>query len=143
MSTSADILFTIVLVVAAVAPASVAVGQESVYEADTSHELATNESIATFEDEGVVSGDVHGLNMSLTVAEDADDAGLNDWITRSSGRVFLRVDYNEELDRTVRFYLPQEYASPQLKQGLEAQNSDLTADLEPTHDRNHTAVTVT
>jgi len=117
MSTSADILFAIVLVVAAVAPASVAVAQESIYEADTGHELATNESIAEFENESVVSGDIHGLNMSLTVADDADDAGLNDWITRSTGRVFLRVDYNEELDRTVRFYLPQEYASPQLKQG--------------------------
>ncbi|NHX37811.1 MULTISPECIES: hypothetical protein [Halolamina] len=143
MTRSADLAFVVVLVLAAVAPASMAAAQESVYEADTDHELATDGAIAEFRNQSHVTGGVYGLNMSLTVADDADDAGLNDWLTRSSGRVFLRIDYNEDLARTVRFYVPKAYVAPQLKQGLEASNADLPADLEPTQDRNHTAVTVT
>jgi len=143
MTASRGVLFAIILVVAAVAPASMAVAQESVYEADTDHELATDGAIAEFHNESVATGDVQGLNMSLTVADDAEAVGLNDWITRSTGRVFLRVDYNEELSRTVRFYIPREYVSPQIKQGLSAMDGDLTADLAPTQDRNYTAVTIT
>jgi hypothetical protein len=120
-----------------------ATAQSSVYEADTDHELAADEAIAEYRNESHVTGGVYGLNMTLTVADDAADAGLNDWLTRSSGRVFLRIDYNEDLVRTVRFYVPKAYVAPQLKQGLEARDGDLTADLEPTQDRNYTAVTVT
>ncbi len=143
MTTSRAILFTLFLVAVAVAPASMAVAQDSIYEADTDHELATDDAIAEYENESVVTGGVHGLNMSLTVADDAENVGLNDWLVRSTGRVFLRVDYNEEIERTIRFHIPDEYVSPQLKQGLEANDEKLTADLEPTAERNYTAVTVT
>lgn len=113
------------------------------YEADTNHELATTAAINKYQETGSVSGDVVGLNTTLTVGDDAADVGLEGWKYLSSGREFLRIDYNEEIPRTVRFYLPAEYVEPQLKTDLEALNGDLTASLEPTHNRTYTAVTVT
>lgn len=142
MAAARSVLFAVILVIAAVMPAAVA-AQEAVYEADTNHGLADDSAIETYDSEGVVTGDVHGLDMSVTVAENSDDAGLSGLLYRDTGRVFLRLDYDEEISRTIRLYLPREYVKPQLKQGLEAAESGVTADLEPTADRNHTVVTVT
>lgn len=138
-----SLLFVFVLVLASATPAALATAQESVYEVDTSHALAEQTAIDEYRSQGVATGGIYGLNATVTVADDAGDAGLSELLYRSTGRVFLRIDYNEDIARTLRIYLPQEYVAPQLKQGLEAAESDVTANLKPTQGRNHTAVTVT
>ncbi|QZP37076.1 hypothetical protein [Halobaculum magnesiiphilum] len=140
----ARIGLALVLVVAMLTPAAVATAaaQSSVYEADTDHALTSSAAKDRYDAEGQVTGDVYGLNMTLTVADDAGDVGLSDLATRSTGRVFLRVDYNEEISRTVRFYLPAAYVSPQLKEDLESIDGVATADLVPTDERDYTSVTI-
>ena len=137
-----SLLLALVLVAAATAPAAMVTGQESVYEADTDHGLTEQRAVESYAEDGAATGEIYGLNASITVADEAGDAGLQDILYRSAGRVFIRLDYNEELARTIRFYIPQSYLTPQLKQGLEATESDVTADLEPVKNRNYTAVTV-
>ncbi|MFW5911655.1 MAG: hypothetical protein ACOCQV_02845 [Halolamina sp.] len=143
MTARRGLLFAAILVVAAMSPASLAAAQESVYDVDRGHALTDEDRIDAYEEEGVATGDVDGLDMQLTIADDAGDAGLSELQWRSTGRVFLRIDYDEEIERTVRIYLPAEYVEPQLKNDLESAEGDVTADLEPTENRTHTAVTVT
>lgn len=143
MTARKSIIFVAVLMLAATAPVALTTAQESVYEVDTSHGLTEQSAIDQYRSSGVATGEIYGLNATVTVADDAGDAGLSELLYRSTGRVFLRIDYNEEIARTLRLHIPREYVAPQLKQGLEAADSDVTADLEPTQDRNHTAVTVT
>lgn len=142
MSTHTPRLALVAMLLLAVAAPSTLAAAESVYEADAGHDIATQSAKDRYHDEGHVTGDVYGLNMTVTVADKAGDTGLSDLGTVSTGKVFVRVDYNEELERTVRFYLPASYVAPQLKEGLESDDGSLTADLKPTENRSHTAMTM-
>lgn len=133
-------LTLVVSLVAASVPFAAASG--GVYDLDTGHELATNESVRTFDEEGVVTGEAHRLNMSLTIADEAPAVGLSRWKHTSYSRVFLRIDYNEEIKRTIRVYVPREYFRPRLKTGHEPLTGSATADFEPAQNRTYTAVTV-
>ncbi len=55
---------------------------------------------------------------------------------------YLRVQYNETIDRTVRFYIPSEYWFP-ITSEIDAVDADVTAQMEPTADGRYTAVTLT
>lgn len=108
---------------------------------DDEHPLATSDAISTFETERNVSARVSQLDMSISVAEDHDDVGVRGFHT-DANNVWVRVDYDEEIARTIRFYLPREMVSPRVKNDLSAVDSSVTADLSPAMDGNMTAVTL-
>jgi len=133
---------TVVLLVAAVAPATVAGQSSDVTAIDTAHGLDHNTTIAKYNAEGVASGDVDGLDMELTAADKVGDLNRSEWHYASSGRVFLRIDYNEEISRTVRVYIPREYFRPRVKDGLAPLEDGPAASRRPVESRQYTAVTV-
>lgn len=108
---------------------------------DEGTELTANESIDEFAEEGYVAADVDGLNMTVHVAEDQRDVGQDSWT--SGPHTYLRVQYNESITRTVRFYVPAEYVTPRPQQGVSAEDSDETATYEAVDGGDTMAVTLT
>lgn len=115
--------------------------QDGVATVDADHGLTDRGSIDAFETRGVASTSVAVPALSITVADDHDDAGLDGFRTDFNNR-YLRLQYNESLTRTVRLYIPSEYWYPIVAEDREAENSDVTATFSPTPDGRYTAVTV-
>ena len=131
-------LLAMVLVVSAVAVPVAADGMAAI---DADHGLTDREHIETYEDTGVASTTLSAPAMRLTVAEAHDDVGLRGFRLDYDKR-YLRVQYNETISRTVRFYIPSEYWFP-ITSEIDAVDADVTATMEPTDDGRYTAVTIT
>lgn len=108
---------------------------------DADHGLASGQAVATFEEEEQVSTQFDRINGSLTIAEEHDAAGLSGFHS-DIDTVYVRFQYNETLPRSVRLYVPAGYWYPHTTDGLEAENSNLTLDMEPTADGRYTALRV-
>jgi hypothetical protein len=118
-------------------------GASGVTTVDRNHPLTSETATQAYQSEGVVSGEVPGVNMSVTVADDASNVGLSEWQVRSSGRTFVRVQYHEQIEREIRFYLPSAYFEPRLRDGLESVDGGAEpVRLEPVDERQYTSVTI-
>lgn len=143
-NTTVVIALCLVLVgpIGAVSFTGVAAGGPSIYAVDTDHGLDSADAVKTYETEGVVTGGVAHLDMTVTVADKAEDVGLSEWATSSSGRTFVRLDYREDLERTIRIKFPADYFRPRLKASLADMNDTTTASVEPSNGRNYTSMEV-
>ena len=104
-------------------------------------------TVQEFQDSGYVTVDVAQLDMQFSIAESAGDVGLSEWTHASSVNTYLRIQYDEEIERTVRFYVPSDYWTPRVKTGLNNAgvhqgSKDITIDLEPAAGGEYTAVTI-
>jgi len=108
---------------------------------DTSHPLTDDAHIDTFEREGVTSADFAQVDLNVTVAEGSDAAGL-DGFYLDTGNVYLRLDYDETVDRTIRFYIPSEYFAPRVQRTLEPTRGNTPISLTPVRDGEMTAVSI-
>lgn len=115
----------------------------SVLTIDATHPLADEQSIQRYESGHAVSGDLPQVMGSITIAHEAATVGLDGLQYVDTTNHYLRIQYNESIDRQLRIYIPAEYWSPYPKDDLAAARSDLTATLRPTPDGRYTAVTVT
>lgn len=111
------------------------------YDLGDEHGLATNDSAETYEEAGIASTNVSGLSARLTIAEDHEDVGLDAYTTDFNYH-YVRVQYNESIERTLTFDLPESYFSPYPADGIEARNADVTADLQPVDNATATEMTV-
>lgn len=114
---------------------------EKVYTVDDATELDDADTISEYHQSGTATVDVQQLDMTVTVSDDKREAGL-DAYTGGVMHTYIRVEYREEIDRTVRFYIPEEYAEPRLKEDLQAMNGDSVAMLEPVAGGEYMAVTI-
>ncbi|QCW05233.1 hypothetical protein [Natrinema pallidum] len=122
-----------------------AVQDEPLVTIDESNPLATPDAGSTYEETGTFGGNVSGYDMRVTVAETHSDAGLSGIeYTSVTDRMhhYLRVDYDEDIDRTIRFYVDSDVWYPHYRE-LEAENADVTASLTPVNDSEYTAVEIT
>jgi surface glycoprotein (TIGR04207 family) len=139
------VLLVVSLVAAALAVpgTATATAQPEIYTVDADHGLADDAAIQRFEQEGLASTQLERLDLRLTVADEAGDVGLSELRHSSSLNTYVQIDYQEEIPRTIRIYLPKEYVDPYRKVGLEAEDADVTADVEPVRDREMVALTLT
>lgn len=121
-------LLAVALVVALVATTSPAAAATVTIDQDNA--LATDEAIRTFESEGVVTRNVGALNLSVTVAQSHDDVDVVGPHT-DVNNVWLRLDYDEEIERTIRLYLPGDYFKPRVNTNLRSMDGSVTASLTP------------
>lgn len=131
---------TVVVVLLALLTAGLGAADATVA-VDDNHPVASEETIAEYEATGVASGELPQFDASLTVADDHEDASL-DGPYLDTNTQYVRIDYNEEIPRTVRIYLPAELVSPRVKSGLEAENADVSADFAPVESAQYVAMTV-
>ena len=108
---------------------------------DANTPLTNDAHIDDFESDGVTSAEVVQIDFNITVADGHEDAGLDGFYI-DSGTTYLRIDYDETVERTVRFYVPSEYFAPRVKRSLEAANGGPPISLSPVRDGSMTAVTV-
>jgi hypothetical protein len=138
LSRPSVVALVVVLVVSAVAPAVAADTERATLDAETG--LTDADTIDRYESEEMVSTTTAAPAMRLTIAEDHDDVGLNG-VYLDIDKAYLRVQYNESIERTVRFYVPSEYWYPIVAE-QDAVNADVTAEMAPTDDGRYTAATV-
>jgi hypothetical protein len=108
---------------------------------DSDHDLATSDAVNQYAREEVASTNVPQVDLTVTVAEDHEEVGL-DGPRIDARTTYLRLDYDEEIPREVRIYLPAEIVTPRVKQDLESVDGVATADLRPTDNATMQAVTV-
>lgn len=95
----------------------------------------------TFERGDHVTADVGGLDMTVTVTEDGSVAGVNT-LSGSPITTYIGIDYDEDIQRTVRIYIPDDYVEPRVKEGVESAHGTTTASYEPVAGGDYMAVTV-
>lgn len=132
------LLAALVLVIAGI---TAPVAADTIETIDADHDLTDQSTIEQYDETGTARADLVTPNMSLTVAENHDDVGLDGiWLDFDSR--YLRVQYNETVDRTIRFYIPSEYWHPLTSLDKEAVNTDLTADFRPSTSGRYTVVSM-
>ena len=109
---------------------------------DDDHPVATDDAVAEFDDEGVTSGHVGAVDLEITVAEQSADVGVDSALETDFNAVYLRTDYDETIERSVRFYVPGDLWYPHQKDGVDAIAGDAEADFDVVGDGEYTAVTV-
>lgn len=134
------------LVVALVAGPAAALddsGDGEITNLGTSHALDSSEAIEEYEAEGHTSAEITRLDMTVTAAQSREDVGLGDQPTPTNVRNdFLRLEYDEEAERTVRIMLPKDYWTPYLREDVQSVTSDHTATYQPTRAGEYVAVSV-
>lgn len=105
--------YTVLLVAAALLFVAVPAAGTSagVYPVDNDHPLTEDDAVAEFEDSGTVSRDIPQLLMTVTVANKHDDANISGPYV-DVNRLWVCMDYKEDVERTVRLNLPSEYLTP-------------------------------
>ncbi|PCR88693.1 hypothetical protein [Natrinema ejinorense] len=101
--------------------------------------LTANSTIENFETEGIATANPTYPNMTITVADSATDVGVDGLRYTDFDTTYLRVDYDESIERTIRFYVPKAYWHPHPDEP-DAIDGETTATFEPTEGSNYTAV---
>lgn len=109
---------------------------------DDDHPVATEDGVDEFQADGFTSGHTGDIDLEITVAESSADVGVDSMFETDFNGVFLRTEYNETIDRSVRFYVPKEMWHPHRMEGEDAITGDAEADFDIADDGNYTAVTV-
>lgn len=115
-------------------PALAADGGEDAVTLPTSIPINTDESVSTYEQDGVVTGGVGAPQMEITIAEERDDVDLGytlDPLESSTRNDFVRIEHKEDMGRTVRIPISADYWKPFPRDELESLDGDHTAKLEP------------
>lgn len=147
MKRTLTIILTVVLVGTLVGPAAAAMDttddEEDVTDLGADHGLDTAEKISEFRSNGLVTTDADRIDMSISVAESKSDVGI-------TGRMFpndlrnnyLRLEYNEDAERTVRLLIPSEYWTPYPRERAKTVSGDAQVGLEPVRGGDYTEVVV-
>lgn len=131
------------LLVSCASVAGVAVATEPITDLDENTALTDRSTWETYQSKGVTSVSVGAPDLDITIAEEHEDAGVNGWKLDTS-RSWLRVEYNEEIERTIRFYIPSNYWGPYYDEAVEPeQGDDVSAKLVPVDGGRYQAVTIT
>lgn len=129
-------------------PALAAAGGVDSVTLPTSIPINSDESVSTYEQDGVVTGGVGAPQMEITIAEERDDVALGytlDPLEGSTRNDFVRIEHKEDMGRTVRIPLSADYWKPFPRDELESLDGDHTAKLEPVqmNGETYTLLTVT
>lgn len=142
MKQIATLVLAILLVVATLSPYSVGVvSADSIVAIDDEHGLNSPDSIKALDENGYAETSLDRLNMQISIAEAHEDVGLQGYHIDSNAK-YLRLDYNEDVSRTVRLKFDKELFVPRLKQDLDAETNNARIDLKPSSDGEYTIASI-
>lgn len=130
-------LTALLLVIALLA---VPVGASTMTTVDDNHGLTDDVAKANFEQDGKATTSLNAPNMTITVASELEQCGLSSWAVSDTRNDFLCVEYGEEIDRTIRLYIPDEYWHPYVREEVDPVVGDAVASYEPIEGGEYTAV---
>lgn len=120
----------------------VAAGDDALVDLDEDTPLTTESAWSAFESNGSVTADVAAPDLSITVAKEQEGVSLDGWHNDYSNQ-YLRVNYREGIDRTIRFYVPSNYWGAYYDERVESVAGDnAVAKLTPVANGRYTAVTI-
>ncbi|APX98695.1 hypothetical protein [Natronorubrum daqingense] len=128
-----------IIVFALVVVVGLSAADSEIYAVDDSHTLDDDRQIEEFETDGHTTGEADDLDLEMTISEDSEHVSTDPMT--DIGTTYIELDYQEDIDRTIRFYVPQEYFHPYEDQSLSV-DGDATAEMEPVEGGEYTAVTV-
>jgi hypothetical protein len=108
---------------------------------DTTH-LSTQEGIQTYDETGVVHANVSTPQLTVTVADSASECGLETSMVSDTRNSYLCLDYQEDVDATIRIHVSGDYWHPYVRETKASIRGTAPASFQPTEDGNATAVTV-
>lgn len=129
------------LLTLALAAAAVGTVSATTTTIDADHQLASDDAVAEYQENGTVSAELTRIDATVTIADESENAGMNGTYL-DAGTTYLRIDYDESVARTLRLYFPSEYFSPRVKRGLEPAGTGPNAEITTVRDGEMTAVTV-
>jgi hypothetical protein len=137
------ILVCTLLVLATVAAPGLAAAQDGTTTLGTDHGLAESGTIETYETSGYANASLAAPQLTLAVGTDYDaETGVSGEPDYSPGFVYVHVDYDETIPRTLRFQLPDDYFHPFPSDIEPESGSGPTAQFRPRADGNATTITV-
>ena len=109
---------------------------------DYNHDLDSEESIEQYQQTGAVSEQIVAPSMQLTIADKREDVDRGSVILDSD--TYLRVQYHEDVERSVRIYIPEEYWEPFEDQNVRSLDGNVDAEMEPVrvNGKDYSAVTL-
>jgi hypothetical protein len=132
----------VVLVVGLLATGGPIVAGEEAYTVDDEHELADTTAVAEYEERGSVSGEIEGLDATLSVAKDKEAVDRDGVRPLDVGHDYIRLEYREDIARTLRIWIPASYTTPYVRDGVSAIGSDHTASYQPVRDGQYLQVVI-
>jgi hypothetical protein len=124
---SVAVVATVLLLATSVGP-GFAVAAEDITAVDGDTNLATGEGVSTFAEEGVVTGNVSSMQLSVTVAQEAAAVEAPGFHVNQITK-FVRVDYDESIPRDVRLHINGSIILPRLSEGKVSLGGNTTADF--------------
>jgi len=104
----------------------------SVSTIDSDHALTERSSVDAFNSDGYAEADLGHYDGTITVASSRDDVGISDELLPNNVRNdFLRIQYDEDHERTLRIHIPNDYWNPYSQASVESVTSDHSAEYEP------------
>ncbi len=110
---------------------------------DANHGLTKDSAKASFEKNGVAEASLTAPDMTITVASELSQCGVEDWTVSDIRNDFVCIEYDEEIDRELRFFIPNEYWHPYVRESVSPIHGNVTASFEPVEDGEFTAITAT
>jgi hypothetical protein len=109
---------------------------------DENTPLTERSSWESFKSDGRVSVNVTAPDLTLTIGKEQENVDLRGFHNDYSNE-YLRIQYDEDLSRTIRFYVPSNYWGSYFDERVESVGGDDAAiKLVPVLDGRYTAVTI-
>lgn len=135
-------LTAVSIVAVAVLAGAVTASEEAVTDIDSDTPLTESETVENYSSNEAVTVKLDEVNASISVVEDADD--IKDFDASAfedAGTEYLVLDYNEDLERTIRIHVPNEYWMPYGKSNVEPVEGNANVSFEVVEAGNATSVT--
>lgn len=109
----------------------------------TDHGLTEADAIAEYDDRGSTQADITRLDMTVTVADSKSEVGIEDKLfPMDVTNDYVRLEYNEQAERTVRILIPDDYWEPYERSEVDSITSDHVAEYDPVRGGDYTALTI-
>lgn len=135
-------LLGVVLAVALLAGVAAVGAADGIYKVDADHELAEPEAIDDYHADEYVAGEISGIDASIEISERKADVDRGGVLPVDAGHSFIRVEYREDIARTLRIWVPEEYATPYTREGVASLDGEHTADYQPVRDGEYMQVVI-
>jgi len=95
-----------------------------VVKVDADHDLTTQASIDDFETNDETSTTLSYPQATITIGKTADSVDLDGHLVHQYSHEYIRIEYDEDVPRTFRFYVPNDYAAPYSDNDVDIINKD-------------------
>lgn len=114
-----------------------------VYDIDADHGLDDADAIAEYEASGVASGEVDGLDATLSISERKGGVGIDGYQRPADAlHDFVEIEYREDISRTLRIWIPEAYVTPYTRESVRAVESDHVGTYLPSREGEYLQIVV-